>query len=488
MLSLLKRLRDIPMCKLRRQRCQHPVCPLFPNIAISDSIISWRSHLRTDELVLRSRYRYKRPACAHEFCCLYSLFGPFLRLVIVIRRLLFFGVCLLCAASLRDAQLRAQSISLPNAWRPMQWLNTNTTPHPSVVRVFAPEPDGMSVGSGTLVAIAHQYGMVVTNWHVVRDARGEISVAFPDGFRSSATVLKVDQDWDLAALLIWRPKATPMPIASIPPKPGDSLTIAGYGQGNYRSVRARCTQYVSPGDNFPYEMVEVAAEARDGDSGGPILNDRGELAGVLFGAGRGTTSGSQSSRVQWFLADVWPPQLDPSNTRVASAPTLENPQPFYPNSDAQASQPTSLSDRQPQNRRQPEIARQAEPFRHEQPPTEPSVARSDHPESIRRLAPTNRQRAEAAWSNVNGQRNEPEFVRTSSDDRGKPARNEQGVRPPETDATASPPVSEVDWDWILGDTALEKVKTVLAAIGLFAIVIQMAKWSDREEEAEEESE
>ena len=33
-------------------------------------------------------------------------------------------------------------------------------------------------------------------------------------------------------------------------------------------------------------MLELSAAARDGDSGGPIFNSHGELAGVLFGASR----------------------------------------------------------------------------------------------------------------------------------------------------------------------------------------------------------
>ena len=68
----------------------------------------------------------------------------------------------------------------------------------------------------------------------------------------------------------------------------------------------RCTQYLAPGVDFPHEMVELAAEARQGDSGGPIFNQRGELAGVLFGSGPGYTSGSYGGRVLKFLATVVP--------------------------------------------------------------------------------------------------------------------------------------------------------------------------------------
>jgi hypothetical protein len=148
------------------------------------------------------------------------------------------------------------------------------------------------------------YGLVITNYHVIDEATDNISVVFPDGFYSLATVRKADREWDLAALSIKRPGIAPVRVADSAPQPGEPLTIAGYGSGNYRAVAGRCTQYVAPGTRMPFEMVELAASARQGDSGGPILNGRGELAGVLFGEGGGRTAGSYCGRVKWFLASL----------------------------------------------------------------------------------------------------------------------------------------------------------------------------------------
>lgn len=179
-------------------------------------------------------------------------------------------------------------------------------PHPAVARIIVPEGDATSYGSGTLIDVRDRFGLVITNWHVVRDGTGEVEVVFPDGYRSMARPLKVDEDWDLAALVIWRPTAAPVPIAANAPQPGDQLTICGYGQGQYRAATGRCTKYYAPKLELPLHMVELDVEARQGDSGGPILNERGELAGVLFGAGGGTTLGSFGGRVQSFLASLAP--------------------------------------------------------------------------------------------------------------------------------------------------------------------------------------
>lgn len=174
-------------------------------------------------------------------------------------------------------------------------------PHPAVVRVVVPERDGTSYGSGTLVAVNESSGLVVTNWHVVRDGAGPITVYFPDGFYSGAYLLRVDRDWDLAALAIRRPNVQPIPLSTQAPRPGDMLTIAGYGSGSYRASTGQCTQYVSPGGEQPFEMIELSTPARNGDSGGPILNSRGELVGTLFGSAFGRTTGSYCGRVRWFL-------------------------------------------------------------------------------------------------------------------------------------------------------------------------------------------
>lgn len=197
-------------------------------------------------------------------------------------------------------------------------------PHPSVARIVVPEADGVSYGSGSLIDVREGVGLVITNWHVVAEATGQITVLFPDGFQSPGRVLRTDKDWDLAAVAIWKPLAQPIPLSASAPKPGEPLAIAGYGSGQYRLAVGRCTQYLAPSERLPYEMVELSAEARQGDSGGPILNQRGEIAGVLFGAAKGTTSGSFCGRVRQFLGPI----LSGSEqlAQIEAAPEQSSPQ------------------------------------------------------------------------------------------------------------------------------------------------------------------
>ncbi|MFM9024617.1 MAG: serine protease [Planctomycetaceae bacterium] len=193
------------------------------------------------------------------------------------------------------------------AWDPAafaDYMLTGQPPHPALARIIAPEGEGTSMGSGVLVDVNASQGLVLTNWHVVRGAKSAVLVQFPDGFQSAGTVVRVDEAWDLAAVVIWKPTAAPVSLAGADPVPGELLTIAGFGRGAYREQTGQCTEYLSPGEGHPKEFVELEARARQGDSGGAIFNERRELAGVLFGQAEGRTIGSCSSRVRAFLASA----------------------------------------------------------------------------------------------------------------------------------------------------------------------------------------
>jgi outer membrane protein TolC len=112
--------------------------------------------------------------------------------------------------------------------------------------------------------------------------------------------------------------AYPVQIAAQASRLGDRLTIAGFGmEGRYLEQTGVVTEYLSPSPAHPKEFVECRATARNGDSGGPMFNAAGELAGVLFGEARGLTAGSCSTRLRLFLAAV--PAAPGSAPQLAAA-------------------------------------------------------------------------------------------------------------------------------------------------------------------------
>lgn len=292
-------------------------------------------------------------------------------------------------------------------------------PHPAVARIIVPERGSTSYGSGTLVDVQGEHGLVVTNWHVVSDAVRAPTVLFADGFRSLASVVKSDRDWDLAALAIWRPPVEPVALATQPPRPGEMLAIAGYGKGPYRLASGRCTNYLSPNTRLPREMVELAAAARQGDSGGPIFNGRGELAGVLWGEGGGYTMGSYCGRVRLFLAGVIP-----DGPRENATPNLVNVPPRA-------------------------VARQA---------------------ALGRLASNS--------SSVPAQAStDYDVLQASANGTVLSRRPDSAIGDFATAGLeqASPAGSTIDWPAFLGRTRQEQGKTLLAVIGVVAVVLRVRR-------------
>jgi len=185
---------------------------------------------------------------------------------------------------------------------------------PYVARIIAFDSSGQSFGTGSYVGTYGEYGVVLTNQHVVCETENSnlVHVHFPSGFSTYGAVIKTDPKWDLALIAISKPPPSipTLTIAQSPSKPGDPLWIVGFGSGSYREAAGRCVRYMSletPKDGTApvNEIMEVSVSARKGDSGGPILNQKGELVGVLFGSDLvRNTAGSYNGRVNRFLSET----------------------------------------------------------------------------------------------------------------------------------------------------------------------------------------
>ena len=183
---------------------------------------------------------------------------------------------------------------------------------PYIVRIIAFDSNGQSFGTGSYIGTYGEYGVILTNWHVVSEANGLVHVHFPSGFSSFGARIQGDRQWDLALIAISKPPQSipTLAISKTPAKRGDPLWIVGFGSGSYRMASGECVRYMAleqPRDGSPAlnDIIEVSVSARKGDSGGPILNQKGELAGVFFGSDMiRHTAGSYSGRVSQFLVST----------------------------------------------------------------------------------------------------------------------------------------------------------------------------------------
>lgn len=200
----------------------------------------------------------------------------------------------------------------------------------AVVRIVNATGNEQWYGSGTLVHKDDRQGIILTCAHLFREKTGHVSVVFPDETRYRAKVLAIDRLWDLAALQIAAPSAAPVTVAAEPPRPGDLLRSCGYGpDGRYRAHQGEMLGYVRPTPNQTYETLQLSGAARDGDSGGPVFNLRGELAAVLWGTDGRTIGATYCGRVRKFLASVLDrvlPDTSPSNQAPGTPETPSVPE------------------------------------------------------------------------------------------------------------------------------------------------------------------
>ena len=206
----------------------------------------------------------------------------------------------------------------------------------AVVRIMASECDGnscgtRSYGSGTLVDVDGNEGIIVTCWHLFRERPSSITVRFADGRQQPARLVGTDETWDLAALVIAKPSASPIPIASEFPQVGDRMSAGGYGPDGRLVWQAGTAQgYARPQQVDRYEWLQLSGAARDGDSGGPVLNERGELAAVLWGTNNRVIRGAYCLRVRKFLVQTFPRLANRFGQRPAQPVGPGSPVPVQP--------------------------------------------------------------------------------------------------------------------------------------------------------------
>lgn len=154
-------------------------------------------------------------------------------------------------------------------------------------------------GSGFIVS---SDGIVITNKHVVLDDQAEYTIITTDGRKFPAKVLAKDPNQDLAVLKIEKEKIAdnkghltdkPFPIVKLGDSSkleiGQTVIAIGNALGEYRNtisvgvVSGLGRTITASGGSFVEtleDVIQTDAAINKGNSGGPLLNLKGEVIGI----------------------------------------------------------------------------------------------------------------------------------------------------------------------------------------------------------------
>src|SRR5919206_2138845 len=204
------------------------------------------------------------------------------------------------AASQSQPTLPSQSASstssvssLPDVFQKVensvvQITSTKSNPNQIIILNGVPQ-SGRSTALGSGFVYDNQ-GHIVTNNHVVGGA-SRADVTFTDGNTYSANVVAKDPYSDLAVLQITsdysQENITPLPLAnSSTVRPGDQVIAIGNPFGlsgtittGIVSAKGRLLPNPDTGFSIP-EMIQTDAAVNPGNSGGPLLNAKGQVIGL----------------------------------------------------------------------------------------------------------------------------------------------------------------------------------------------------------------
>ncbi len=152
----------------------------------------------------------------------------------------------------------------------------------------AGEGSKFGIGSGVVI---NSSADVLTALHIIEGST-EVQLGFADGTRTSATVANVDPERDIAVLT---PAALPgfiVPATIGNPsamRVGDEVFAVGNPLGLVGSLSAGVVsgfdrESTPPGREDPLRgLIQFDAAVNPGNSGGPLLDRRGQVVGIVTG-------------------------------------------------------------------------------------------------------------------------------------------------------------------------------------------------------------
>ncbi|MHC4301960.1 MAG: S1 family peptidase [Planctomycetota bacterium] len=179
---------------------------------------------------------------------------------------------------------------------------TRAVPQPQCIRIVV-QDRGNSMSHGTATYLGA--GLVVTCQHNVRDTRtNQVQLVFPQDATYMGTIIFTDRKQDICIVAMpVLPNCEGMTLALEMPEVGTPLAVQGYAKGTYRQVWGRLSHRKYGARGVTWRVVgEVMA--RQGDSGGPIIDAQGRFVGTLWGSVNDHGGETHFTSAKWIVDKI----------------------------------------------------------------------------------------------------------------------------------------------------------------------------------------
>lgn len=146
---------------------------------------------------------------------------------------------------------------------------------------------GVALSTGTGIVYDNE-GKILTNWHVIENAIS-ISVTKPDGTAVTGEIFRGDPNADIGLIVVNDFEGLGPPVFGDPTEleVGERLVAIGHALGLEGPPTVSTGVVSALGRTLPNGLggeltglIQTDAAINSGNSGGPLINDRGEVIGV----------------------------------------------------------------------------------------------------------------------------------------------------------------------------------------------------------------